>query len=82
MSEMSENINQGTEGSMLRWSEELDEQERGRREKMICRVNELAHSGILNDMDCSMIYDIMLQAARRKQREVLEQYMIACINEI
>lgn len=78
---MSDGVNRGIGGNSLEWSEELDEQEQSRRKRLIERVDELAHTGVLNRMDCLIIYEILVRATQREQINVFEQYMIDCVNE-
>ena len=52
-------------GKLLQWSDELDEEERENRERLINQITEMLHTSVLNSEDCLEIFEILIKARRR-----------------
>ena len=53
------------DGKLLRWSDELDEEERENRERLINQITEMLHTSVLSSEDCLEIFEILIKARRR-----------------
>ena len=54
-----------TSEMILRWSDELDEEEREKRELLLDKFTELLPTGRLNSADCMAIFEILVKASKR-----------------
>ena len=50
---------------MLHWSDELDEEEREKRERLLDKFTELLPTGKLNSADCMAVFEILVKASKR-----------------